>query len=437
MALVARGFEDDWMFSARVFGLPEAPYVVVPHTMTSRNREEAASDVEGVFEDLLAGMTTQPAAVDGDAPTSSVRAAKTESFEGSDRLDAWGAFNREYLDRGLGDGFPLVAPTPELVARFLEETKRDPLEVVGNLAPAYGVATVEKIAINAAMAGCEPEHLPVLIAAVQAITETPESVFPARAITMSTSPNALMMLVSGPVVERLGINYGRATLGPGNQSKVNTALGRALRLILMNVGHCYPGTGDMDTIGSPLKYSMCLAENVGENPWDAYHVERGLDAEQSAVTIFGVNDVIHMGSYQRDAEQLLMAWASRAAAAGHTTPLIPSRFEFDENHAVMLMSPDHARNLGQDGHTKESIREFISGAAKTPLKYMVANLPTSVDSLPGNLKWIFEMDPETQISTMPDPDTIDIVVVGGPTGKSDWVRLSGAPTITKVIEEAG
>ena len=104
---MARGFEDDWVFSARVFGLPEAPYVVVPHTMTSRNREEAASDVEGVFEDLVVGITTQPAAVNGDAPTSSVRAANTESFEGSDRLGAWGVFNREYLDRGLGDGFPL------------------------------------------------------------------------------------------------------------------------------------------------------------------------------------------------------------------------------------------------------------------------------------------------------------------------------------------
>ena len=209
-----------------------------------------------------------------------------------------------------------------------------------------------------------------------------------------------------------------------------------MRLLLMNVGHCYPGTGDMDTIGSPLKYSMCLAENVAENPWDAFHVERGLEADQSAVTIFGTNDVIHMGSYQRDAEQLLMAWASRAAVAGHANPLIPSRFEFDENHAVMLLAPDHARNLAQDGHTKQSIRKFISNTAKIPLKYMVASLPTSLDSVPGNLRWIFEMDPETLISTVPDPDTINIVVVGGPTGKSDWVRLSGAPTITKEIEES-
>ena len=263
---MARGFEDDWEYSARVFGLPDAPYVVVPYTMTSRSRDEAASDVEFVFEDLVAGMTTQPIPSNGYAPESAIRAADTESFGGTDRLDAWSVFNREYLDKGLGDGLPLIAPTPELVGEFLGEVKLDPLEVVGNLAPGYGVATVEKIAINAAMAGCQPEHLPVLVAAVQAITQTPESVFPARAISMSTSPNALMMLVSGPVVERLGVNYGRATLGPGKQSKVNTALGRALRLLLMNVGHCYPGTGDMDTIGSPLSTACAWRKTLPKTP---------------------------------------------------------------------------------------------------------------------------------------------------------------------------
>ena len=217
----------------------------------------------------------------------------------------------------MGDGFPLIAPTPELVGEFLGEVKLDPLEVVGNLAPGYGVATVEKIAINAAMAGCQPEHLPVLVAAVQAITQTPESVFPARAISMSTSPNALMMLVKWAGGGAAGRQLRPGD--PGTRQAVegqHCALGRALRLLLMNVGHCYRDTGDMDTIGSPLKYSMCLAENVAENPWDAFHVERGLEADQSAVTIFGTNDVIHMGSYQRDAEQLLMAWASRAAVAG-------------------------------------------------------------------------------------------------------------------------
>ena len=109
-----------------MFGLPDAPYVVVPYTMTSRSRDEAASDVEAVFDDLIVGMTTQPIPSNGYSPQSTIRAADTESFEGSDRLDAWGVFNREYLDRGLGDGFPLIAPTPELVDDFLKEVNRGP-----------------------------------------------------------------------------------------------------------------------------------------------------------------------------------------------------------------------------------------------------------------------------------------------------------------------
>ena len=413
--------------------MPDVPYVVIPYTMTSRSREEAAVDVGQVFEDLLVSLVTQPSEKPSEA-VSKVRAAEVEVHTGADQLDAWSSFNRDFLDRGLGDGFPLVPPTPELVNAFIAATGKERLHLVGNLAPAYGAATVEKIAINAAMAGCAAEHMPVLIAAVQAIAETPESTFPARAVTMSTSPNALMMLVNGPVVKKLGMNSGRGTLGPGKLSRVNTALGRALRLILMNVGHCYVGSGDMDTIGSPLKYSMCLAENEDANPWNTFHEERGFTKDQSTVTIFGTSDVIHMGNYQRDSEQQLMAWAARASVAGHANPLIPTRFEFDESHSVMLVSPDHARNLDQDGHTKQSVREFISRNAKIPLKFMIASLPTSLDSLPKNLQWILQMDPETPISTVPNPETIHVVVVGGPTGKSDLVRLSGEPTITKVIE---
>ncbi|MDP6494647.1 MAG: UGSC family (seleno)protein, partial [Dehalococcoidia bacterium] len=274
VAVVARGFEEDFEASAVAFGFPQLPYVVVPYTMTSRNREEAAKDVEGVFDGLSRALATQPPQPDRSSD-GKVLPAERERFEGADLLKGWEEFNRDFLERGLGDGFPLVAPTPQLVEAFLRAVRREPLEVVGYLAPGNGAATVERLAINAAMAGCEPTHLPVLIAAVEAITQTPQSVFPVRSIAMSTGPHAMMLLVNGPIVKELGINSGLCTLGPGKPGQVNTALGRALRLILMNVGHSYPGEGDMDTIGSPLKYSMCIGENEEENPWEPFHVERG------------------------------------------------------------------------------------------------------------------------------------------------------------------
>jgi hypothetical protein len=433
VAIAARGFEDDFEASALTFGLPQIPYVVVPHTMTSRSRQEAATDVEGVFDSLTTALVTQPQELPQTCE-GSVRAAERERFASGNLLEGWEQFNHDFLARGLGDGFPLIAPTPERVEAFLKAVHKEPLEVVGHLAPVYGVATVEKIAINAAMAGCEPEHLPILIAALEAITQTPQNVFPVRTIAMSTGPHAMMLLINGPIAKQLGINSGRCTLGPGKPGQVNTALGRALRLILMNIGHSYPGEGDMDTIGTPLKYSMCLAENEDENPWEPFHVERGFQPDQSTVTVFGTIDVIHNANYQRSTDQLLLGWAARGATANSYNTPFPNRSEFDDCHFTMLMCPDHARNLSQDGYTKPAIREFMAKNARIPLKYVLASSLVSVDSLPSSAQWFLDMDPDTLISTIPKPDIVQIVVVGGPTGKSDLVRHIGAPTITKEIE---
>src|SRR4029077_3484745 len=126
-------------------------------------------------------------------------------------------------------------------------------------------------------------HLPVLLAAVEAISE-PQFIL--RNAAMSTGPHAPLMLLNGPIVEKLGVNTGCCALGPGAPSAVNTVLGRAVRLIYMNLGHAYPGVMDMDTLGSPTKYSMCLGENVEASPWEPYHVEKGFDADASVVTMF-------------------------------------------------------------------------------------------------------------------------------------------------------
>jgi hypothetical protein len=432
VSIVAHGFESDFETSARIFGFPQLPYVVIPYTMTSRSRDEAALDLGEVFDNLAATMVSQPRDPASKRKAQVVQASR-EQYKADDLLKGWENFNEDFIERGLGDGFPLIAPTPKLVDAFLKTVKRDPLEVLGYVAPGIGAATIEKVAINAAMAGCRPENLSIMIAAVEAITQTPENIFPGRTIAMSTGPHAMMMLVNGPIVKEQGINFGRCTLGPGKLGRVNTALGRALRLILMNVGHAYPGSGDMDTIGSPIKYSMCVAENEDQNPWEPYHVERGFKKDQSTVTVFGTIDIIHNANYQRDSGQLLLAWAARASAAGHYNSIFPTREEWDSSHYTMLMAPDHARNLVEDGYTKATIRDFICNNAKVPLKHLVASFLTALDTLPESAKWILQMDPDTLLSTVPIPDMLHILVVGGPTGKSDLVRNIGAPTITKEI----
>src|SRR6266508_6604363 len=179
--------------------------------------------------------------------------------------------NRDFLQRGWSDGFPLVAPTQAALEAMLRGTRRGAGDVIATLEPGFGLATVEKLAANAVMAGCRSAHLPLLIAAVRCLAE-PKMYLRNKA--MSTGPHAPLVLVNGPRGREAGLTSGMCALGPGAPSASNTVLGRALRLVMMNVGHTYVGVSDMDTIGSPLKYSLCCAENKAESPWEPYHVTR-------------------------------------------------------------------------------------------------------------------------------------------------------------------
>ncbi len=364
--------------------------------------------------------------------------ARRERYHGEDLIEAWDRFNGDFNERGIGDGFPLVPPTRARVEAALRAVRLPPGLVLGKLAPFYGAATVEKVAVNAVMAGCRPEHLAVLIAAVEAILETPQEVFPVRGITMSTNPTTTMLVINGPIVQELGINNGRCTLGPGKPSLVNTVLGRALRLVLMNVGHCYPGSGDMDTIGSPTKYSMCVAENEAQNPWEPLHVEKGFERSASTVTVYGANSMVHYNNYQADAEKILLGWAGKASASGGPSGLIPSRTEGEGGSCqVMLLAPDHARVLSESGHTKTSIREYLLQNARRPLKQALATMSVGWEALPADLQQRLEaMDPEELVPEFQNPEQVQIVVVGGPNGQSDLVPCMGNPTVTREIIHA-
>jgi hypothetical protein len=324
--------------------------------------------------------------------------ASREEFAGADSLDAWENFNSEFLDRGWGDGFPLVAPTPDRVGEFLAAVRRlelDPLDVIGKpLAPGNGIATVEKLAINCAMAGCRPEHLTVLISAVEAITETADPAF--HADMRSPAGHFPMVLISGPIIKQLDINSGMCSLGPGKPSQVNTVIGRALRLILMNVGHAYPTDTDLDTIGVPQKYSYCLAENEDQNPWgEPLHVELGFRPEDSVVTVFSVSEAGHFGGYTADPERLLISLVKGMRHAGGDS-LMPGAGDAAGDNYLIMYCPDHARSMAVGGETKASIR-----------KYVLENVP------------------------LRSTDRVHFTVVGGPSSGSHVYHA--IPSLTKVI----
>ena len=187
------------------------------------------------------------------------------------RLDgSYADINRHYQERGWTDGLPIVPPTEDDVGEFLRWVDRHPQDVVAVLPPRQGEATVERIAINAVMAGCRPEYLPVIITTIEALADP---AFNLDSIQATTHPVAPLVIVNGPVARELGINAGYNAFGQG--FRANLTIGRAVRLVLMNVGGGLPGTGDRSTQGSPAKIAYCVAENEAASPWEPLHVEAG------------------------------------------------------------------------------------------------------------------------------------------------------------------
>src|SRR5712692_6099197 len=192
-----------------------------------------------------------------------------------------------YLEsEGWTDGLPVIPPTEPLVAGMLRETKRAPDEVLGSMDPLRGTVTVEKVAANAVMAGCLPEYFPVVLASVRAVLQ-PQ--FHVGSTACTTGGAAPVIIVNGPIAGRLGISGGTACFG-GN-FKPNATIGRALRLVMRNLGGARPDGMEKSTQAWPGKIACCFAENEARSPWEPLHVERGYPADTSTVTVVAVRGI--------------------------------------------------------------------------------------------------------------------------------------------------
>jgi hypothetical protein len=188
----------------------------------------------------------------------------------------------EFCKREWCDGLPFVPPTAERVGMMLAGARAEPAETLGLMPPLWRECTIEKLAVNAVMAGCEPAHFPVVVAAVRAMLDPAFNLYGVQA---TTHPVAPLVVVSGPYARTIRMHAGPGLFGPG--FRANATIGRAIRLILMNVGGGWPGRGDMATQGSPAKFAYAIAEREDATPWEPLHVALGFKAEQSAVTVFG------------------------------------------------------------------------------------------------------------------------------------------------------
>jgi len=338
--------------------------------------------------------------------SANVTAAPT--FESPDDLDA---INRLYRDRRWSDGLPVVPPTVERVERMLRHTQRARDEVVAQVAPGFGDATIKRIAINAVLAGCDPEYLPILIAATEAVA-APE--FNLQGIQATTNPVAVWVIVNGPLAGRLGINATFNCLGQG--AWANATIGRALRLILQNVGGALPGEMDRATHGQPGKYSFCCAENEEASPWPPLHVERRYARDVSTVTVVGAEGTMNMNTHTKDADELIRVIAE-------TMQHPPSNEYVHGGEPWLVLSPEHAEILSRAGLAKADVKQRLWVASKMPARRLTAkDLLRVHDSRTAELG---KIGPDTLLPISAVPNDIWFIVAGGPGTHSVYVPCFG------------
>ena len=312
------------------------------------------------------------------------------------------------FDQGFTDGLPVVAPSPERVVRMLGGTRRDAQEVVAIVPPNMGEASVEKIAINAVLAGCKPEYLPVVIASVEAVCTEQFNAHGVMATTMGAAP---AVIVNGPIRNRIQMNAGLGALGQGNRA--NATIGRAVRLVLRNVGGAKPGGTERSTLGSPAKFTLAFAEWEERSPWEPLHVERGFDTTDSVVSVFPASPgpLVCVDQTSRSAEALAGSLAMSLQAMGH----LRSR----SGDVLMVLCPEHVDTIWRDRWTRAELKQRLWELTHRPLRDLLiddragAGIPPESYGPDGpSAEQLEELIPKFD-----SPDRIHIVVAGSEAGK--------------------
>jgi hypothetical protein len=339
----------------------------------------------------------------------------------TDDVEAW-------FERGVTDGLPVVPPSRDRVERMLGGTRRDRAELIGEMPPNYGRLTVEKAAVNAVMAGCRPEYLPVVLAAAECACD---ATFNLHGVATSTHFSAPLIVVNGPVRARIGLNASFGVFGPG--FRANATIGRALRLLMINIGGARPGETSMSTLGHPGRYTYCIAEHEEASPWPPYHVSRGLTAATSAVTLFageaphGISD--HASRTARSLAGSL-GWSMAGLWNSKHFPLY--------SDTMLVVGPEHAGTFGAEGWSREDLARHLFEHVRVPYRTL---LPDDAHGEGTNAR--FAQAPpslDALVPKFPSPEAIHVVVAGGTAGRFSvaipgWLGTrNGSHPVTRAVE---
>jgi hypothetical protein len=327
-----------------------------------------------------------------------VGAARTAVESDSDLVE-------HYFERGWTDGLPVVPPTPEKIEAMVKALGGDPQAIIARVAPRWGVLSIEVLAINMVMAGCRPEYAPVVKAAALALTDPAFNLNGVQATTHVASP---LMIVNGPVARRIGMNGGCNAFGSGNRA--NATIGRAIRLVMLNVGGGWPGDLDKSTLGHPGKYTYCVCENETQSPFPPYHVEHGYKPDDSTVFMIAAEAPHSVTDHLcNDPEGILDTMCSAMSTIASNNAVLGG-------HCTVVLGLEHAKTIAKHGWTRSDIRNYLwmnHGNRFDDLarghrygKVYNRNLP----------KW-YKRAPDSRIPIVSSADNIHLFIMGGEAGR--------------------
>lgn len=339
-----------------------------------------------------------------------------------DQHAAFDAVNEHFYERGWTDGLPIVPPTEERVQAMLSGMpSRTADEEISIVPPRMGQATMRRIAVNAVMAGAKPEYLPVIVAALQAVSEPAYGLSHRQTTTHAGAP---LIIVNGPVVARLRINCGRGLFGPG--WRANATIGRALRLVLVNIGGAGPGV-DASQTGHPGKYTYCIAEYEAANPWEPLHVERGYAREESVVTVVNTEAPHSMTeNIQTDPDEIVRTFASCMATLGVNNL-------YSQGNPVLVLGIEHAHHIAAAGWSKLDLQRALFERARQPWGLMKHRGKSKGPRFP---EFVDRNDDSSMVPIVREPRDLITLVGGGAGGKSMFLPTAGGQSlaVSKPIE---
>lgn len=387
---------------ARQEGFDHLPIVTIPHPIGGVEPASLDETVLAATDRIAAALVTSPSPTAGVTVTEAVHEAPADIVGFLDFAAA----------HGWSDGLPLVPPTVGLVDEAIAGAGLPPDEVLGAVPPSNRGASVRAVATNAVMAGCTPELMPVVIAAVRAALDPR---FNLQALTTTTHPVTPLIVVHGPVATSLGFNGGANTFGQGNRA--NATVGRALRLVMQNVGGAKPGETDRATHGSPTKYSYCMAENAAESPIESFHDHRGGGAD-GAVTVIGGEGPHNVNDHgSTDARGLFRNIAGTMATLGCNNLYLRGQM-------LIVLSPEHAAVMARDGYDRRGIQQALYDMAWQDVSEVSE----------GNMERFRRISPQLfenlaedgRVRMLDRPEDALVIVAGGPGKHSVVVPTFGA-----------